>query len=139
MKIHNPWNCPAVIVCTEKHGTFYYRANTEVEFLKSACEILRRRNQDRVYLPVDVEYDRKPNTDIAEEGLRYLTEGSQIHRMHLAQVRAKKVWLAERVEYTNWWNRKELALATNDGLLAWQCLQDRSGYLNEGVRLEPLL
>lgn len=140
MNARNPWTRPSVIVAKEKHETLYYSAATEEEFLSSALAILKARHaQGYWYLPVENELDREPGVDLTEEGLKFLAADSESHKLYRSQVRERNRWREDRAEYQSWWDQKNQAIDTNDRLLAWRCLQERSGAEYEAVRLEPLL
>jgi len=152
-----------IIVCSEKHGTTYWDASSELSWAKSALAILterweQSRNQEWCWYPEPEEPSTKGYTYVNKNGqMLSEVEISALPNEHLrvaamAESRRFERKIKEAEEYRLWYERVKWVVQSQDhGIttrgkganarripVAWDLLNERCDYEYEAVRLETL-
>lgn len=144
-----------IIVCDEKHGDVYWRADTPEQWAASSLAILTERwNQGWWYHrpkePAQRDTDEQNASNMTKEQIAALPRDAQLVIRRLRK-RMQIQQAAYQME-SEWYDRAEKCVADQDRSMvtigrgkyahdepvAWQLLQDRSDYEYERVTLETL-
>lgn len=121
------------LVAQEKHGTRVFDATTETALHKSALALVAERLKIGWYY--EPEEPKKP--ELTKEQVEALPEG-KIRKEAKRQHRDYRQELEEHEEDVEFWQNVQTALETQDGALAWKCLQHRDDHEYEQVYLTTL-
>jgi hypothetical protein len=133
------WERPSVLLALEHHGTRYFNATTEKDFLKSAVRILRERFDEGLY-PENIEHaigGRPSSPDLSDSIWCALNYDSTTYKTGKSQRDRIVLWDREKDNYIAWRIKAVKALADNDGYAAWGSLIRRTAD-DEQVELEAL-
>lgn len=127
-----------ILVAKENHGDRYLDASTDEELGKSALKLLKERNAlGWMYPEVNTLFGVLKEPDLSYDQAKALPDG-EVQTMALRQWDSFQRKLQYREEYTRWYDRMKTAIRTDNGKLAWLCLQERRDYEYEKVRLEEV-
>ena len=135
----------SIIVCEEKHGTYYWDASTEKVLHASALAILKHRFLDGMYYapecpdpaPGQITYDLELELAVVEElpACQCKTEALARIEKQTKEDYRNYLWL---MDCESEWRAINRALETNDGELALKILKLRAEHEYEGFDIVEL-
>lgn len=125
-----------ILILHEKHGTYYWPAETDTELYHSALKILTGRFMQNAYY---YEPDKpRNNSELSLEEINKLPNDSKIKdfaiKNYISYIKNLKCYDSDLLI----WEDINKAVKEKDGKLAWQCLRDRSDCEYERVKLAKL-
>jgi hypothetical protein len=133
-----------ILVCREKHGTWYYDVSTNEQLHKTSVHILKERLEQGWYGPF---YDKAPESTlgVSEEEIEAMPEGEAKkalqklladYKRELGRHKEEQAFLEEVDQAIKSKFNPDAKRFVRD--FAWGILEGRSGYEYEEIRLESV-